>query len=108
MNKITGEEYESLIQLSPVSGMTELVVLSGKNCKPCAILKKTLLEIEKDYPFLHFSEIDVFEEHDCGALEGVSSVPKVIIYEDGEIISEFTGNRHKAKVKEILDKLLDN
>lgn len=102
MLKITNDNLDSITDQKELS----VIVFSAEWCKPCKILKRTINEIEPNYPGITFGECDIDKERDVSSKCQIRSVPHVCFFYAGHVLESFIGNRYKDRIIEILDKLL--
>ncbi len=72
-------------------------------CGPCRMLAPVIEELAEEYDDkLAVGKIDVDECPDLAAEFGVSSIPMVALFKDGEVVETIVGYRPKDYYEEIL------
>ena len=75
-------------------------------CGPCKMLGVVVEEISSDYDGkVKFCKLNIDEASELAAQYGVMSIPTIIIFKDGKVVSQNTGAVPKEKLKEMLDAL---
>ena len=62
----------------------ELLDFYADWCGPCQMLKPTIEEFEKAHPEVKVTSINIDEEEELAEKYGVSSIPCLIVLENGE------------------------
>ena len=76
-------------------------------CGPCRMLAPVIEELADDYDGkLTVGKIDVDECPDLAAEFGVSSIPMVVLFQNGEVAETIVGYRPKEFYIETIDKYL--
>lgn len=82
--------------------MKSLVVYTGSGCKPCALLKATLLEMKPDIN-ITFKNVEEFSNEACA--RGVLGLPTVVLVDENQCeIARHVGNMTKTQVEELIAK----
>ena len=92
------EDYNELIM-----GDLVLVDFFAEWCGPCKMLGQVLEEISNERNDLIIVKIDVDENPDLAKLNGVMSVPTLILFKNGNVVARQSG----FMPKEILNKWID-
>lgn len=87
MNTVTAEEAKEIIK----SGSAVLVDFSASWCGPCQRLAPILEELEQEVSDVQFVKIDIDNDMDYAQETGVSSVPTVVLFKDGEELQRVNG-----------------
>lgn len=74
-------------------------------CSPCKALKPLLLDLEKNNEKLKLGLLDIDHNPSLAVRLKVASIPKVVVFRDGEEITSITGVRPKADYQELIDSL---
>lgn len=69
----------------------ELLDFYADWCGPCQMLKPTIEEFEKAHPEIKVRSINIDEEEDLASEYGVSSIPCLVVLEDGKEVRREVG-----------------
>jgi thioredoxin 1 len=73
-------------------------------CMPCKALAPTIDELADDYAGkVKVGKLDTDTNQKVAATYGISSIPTVILFQNGEIKEQFVGLRSKADFSSVLD-----
>ena len=76
-------------------------------CMPCKMLAPTIEEIAGEYPDrLKVGKIDTDANRDVALKYGITAIPTVILFKDGEMVKKFVGLQQKSDLKEAIDEVL--
>lgn len=67
-------------------------------CGPCKMMAPVLEEVSKEISDVAFLKIDVEDNMQAGADYGISTVPTLILFEDGVEVDRFSGFMAKEKL----------
>ena len=85
-----------------------LVDLWAPWCRPCLMLAPTLDELADEYDGkINFVKLDIDQNPKTASRYGIMSIPTLLIFKDGEAVSQIVGVRPKAELKRSLDAVLD-
>ena len=77
-------------------------------CRPCLMLAPILDELAEEYDGrISFVKVDVDHNPKTATIYGVMSIPTVLIFKNGEPVSNIVGVRPKGELKQSLDAVLD-
>jgi thioredoxin 1 len=79
-----------------------LVDFYSDNCGPCKLVGNFLEEIKDDVQ-TKIVKIDAHENMNLSKDHGVTSIPALFLYQDGEIIKDHVGMKMKGELKDWLD-----
>ncbi|HZN70049.1 MAG TPA: thioredoxin [Tepidisphaeraceae bacterium] len=92
-------ETEVLNSAQPV-----LVDFWAEWCMPCRLLAPTIEKIAKDYAGkVKVGKVDTDSNRDISMKYGISAIPTVILFRNGQIAQKFVGMRPERDFKEALD-----
>ena len=73
-------------------------------CMPCRMLAPTIEKIAKDYAGkVKVGKVDTDANRDVAMKYGISAIPTVILFKDGQVAQKFVGLRQEKDFKEVLD-----
>ena len=92
-------EQEVLGSSTPV-----LVDFWAEWCMPCRLLAPTIEKIAKDYAGkVKVGKLDTDANRDVASKYGISAIPTVILFKDGQVTQKFVGLRQEKDFKAALD-----
>jgi thioredoxin 1 len=92
-------EEEVLKSTQPV-----LVDFWAEWCMPCKMLAPTIEKLAKDYTGkVKVGKVDTDSNRDISVKYGISAIPTVILFKNGQVAQKFVGLRKEAEFKEALD-----
>jgi len=92
-------EQEVLKSAEPV-----LVDFWAEWCMPCRMLAPTIDKIAKDYAGkVKVGKVDTDANRDVSIKYGISAIPTVILFKNGQVAQKFVGLRQEKDFKEVLD-----
>ncbi len=104
--KVTDETFSDLV-LSASSGRAILVDFWARWCPPCHMLSPVLDEIAAELAGkLTVAKIDVDDNQVTAQRYRVLAMPTLIVFRDGEVISQVVGARPKRRLLADLGALL--
>jgi len=72
-------------------------------CGPCKMIAPILEEIADEHPEIRVCKIDVDQESELTSQFGITSVPTLLVFRDGEMVSKTTGARPKQAILDLLN-----
>jgi thioredoxin 1 len=76
-------------------------------CMPCKMLAPTIEDLAKDYAGrVKVGKVDTDSARDTALKFGISAIPTVILFKDGEVAKKLVGLQTKKVFIEALDALL--
>jgi thioredoxin 1 len=73
-------------------------------CMPCRMLAPTIDKIAKDYAGkVKVGKVDTDANRDTAMKYGISAIPTVILFKDGQVAQKFVGFRKENEFKEAID-----
>lgn len=72
-------------------------------CSPCKALKPLLMELESNNEGLKLGLLDIDPNPKSAKRLKVASIPKVVVFRNGEEVTSVSGVRSKADYQEIID-----
>jgi len=93
-------EQEVLQSSQPV-----LVDFWAEWCMPCRMLAPTIDKIAKDYAGkVKVGKVDTDANRDISIKYGISAIPTVILFKNGQVAQKFVGLRQEKDFRDALDK----
>lgn len=72
-------------------------------CGPCQMLSPILIELEKEYcENVEFYKVDVDESQDCAMRYGITAMPTLLFFKNGEELERKVGFLTKEELEEII------
>src|SRR5215218_7700241 len=99
--ELTDQNFESEVLKSdkPV-----LVDFWAEWCMPCRMLTPTIEKIAGDYVGkVKVGKVDTDSNRDVSIKYGISAIPTVILFRNGQVAQKFVGLRQERDFKEALD-----
>jgi thioredoxin 1 len=76
-------------------------------CMPCKMLAPTIDELSAEYgDTLKVGKVDTDSNREISQKFGISAIPTLILFKDGEVIKKFVGLQQKKDLKEAIDAAL--
>jgi len=73
-------------------------------CMPCRMLTPTIEKLAKDYNGkVKVGKLDTDANRDVSMKFGISAIPTVILFKNGQVAQKFVGLRQEKDFKEALD-----
>lgn len=87
------------------SELPVLVDFWAEWCMPCRMLAPTIEKVAKDYVGkVKVGKVDTDANRDISIKYGISAIPTVILFKNGEVAKKFVGLRQEKEFKEAIDK----
>jgi thioredoxin 1 len=74
---------------------TEVIDFWATWCGPCKLMNPILDEVEKEYPDLTITRIDIDSDEDMVKQYNIQSVPTYVILKDGKEVDRIIGAKPK-------------
>ena len=89
------------------AGMPTLVDFWAEWCMPCKMLAPALDELAEEYAGkAKVGKVDTDSNREISMKFGISAIPTVILFNNGEIVKKFVGLQQKADLKAAIDEAL--
>ena len=82
---------------------------SANWCGPCKVLSKTVQNLLISGDFDHtglgveFYKINIDNNRELAMKFGVRSIPHVMLYQNGELVTQFVGGKNPVELKSLLE-----
>ena len=73
-------------------------------CGPCMMQGEILHQLDEENPALQIGKVNVDECRDLAVKFGISAIPTMILFKNGEAVESVTGLCNASQVKEIFKK----
>lgn len=73
-------------------------------CGPCRMLAPIIEEIAESRSDVKVGKVNVDEEGELAVRFGISSIPTVIVFKNGDIAAQAVGYRPRAEIEALLEK----
>jgi thioredoxin 1 len=100
--KVEHANESNFDQLVLKSDLPVLVDFYADWCGPCRMIAPVLEELAKETPDARIVKVDVDQASQLAARYGVSSIPNLIVFKDGDIATRHVGLASKAQLKSLL------
>lgn len=71
-------------------------------CGPCMELEPVIEELAHETPNARFVKVNVDRELALAARYGVTSIPRLLVFRNGQIAADHTGSADKGRLREML------
>ncbi len=89
------------------SDVPVLVDFWAEWCMPCKMLTPTVEELAQDYSGkLKVGKVDTDSNREISLAHGISAIPTLILFKDGQVVKRLVGMQQKADLAEIIDEIL--
>lgn len=107
MGKPTEVDVYSFDEVVLQSDKPVLVDFWATWCRPCLMVAPIIDELAEEYDGrIEFVKVDVDSNQKIAANYGVMSIPTLLIFKDGEPVTNITGARPKTELKKNLESVL--
>ncbi len=100
VKKINNDEFKN--EVLSKKGLA-LVDLFADWCMPCQMIAPVIEEISNEKTEVEFFKINVDETPEVAIKYGVSSIPTLLIFKDGELVNKAVGLYPKEKIVDLLE-----
>ena len=73
-------------------------------CGPCRQLTPVIEELGAENSIAKVGKLNVDDAQELAVKYGISSIPALLLFKDGEVVERLTGVQSKAKLQELIDK----
>ncbi len=100
--EVSHADQHNFDQLVLRSDVPVLVDFYADWCGPCRVLAPALEEVARETPDARVVKVNVDDSPMLAARYGISSIPSLMVFNDGEIIARHVGLAGKAYLKGLL------
>lgn len=76
-------------------------------CGPCRMVAPILDQLADEYDGkIKIAKVNVDEQTELASHYGIMSIPTLLLFKDGEVVSQIIGARSKGELKTLIDKVL--
>lgn len=100
VKKINNTEFEN--EVLNGKGIS-LVDLFADWCMPCQMIAPIIEEISNEKAEVNFFKVNVDETPEVAIKYGVSSIPTLLIFKDGELVNKAVGAYPKESIVKLLE-----
>jgi thioredoxin 1 len=104
IKEITDQNFQQ-----EVAGSAQPVLLDfwAEWCMPCRMLGPTIEKLASDYAGkVTVGKVDTDANRDISMKFGISAIPTVLLFKDGQVIQKFVGLRNEKDFRAALDEAL--
>lgn len=96
---LTKDNFDEFIN----SNKLVLVDFYAEWCGPCRMLSPIISELSEKYTDIKFGKVNVDNDHELANKFNISSIPNMIIFENGIIKNNIVGLRSKEELERLLN-----
>ncbi len=102
--ELTDENFEQEVMQGD---QPALVDFWAEWCMPCKMLAPTIDEIAADYAGkIKVGKVDTDAARDTAAKFGISAIPTLLLFKEGQVVKKFVGLQQKADLAAAIDEAL--
>ena len=72
-------------------------------CGPCRMVAPIVEELASETPDVTFAKVDVDENPDVAMGLGITSIPTLMLFKNGELVERMVGVQPKETIKKVID-----
>jgi thioredoxin 1 len=102
--ELTDNNFEQEVLQADVPA---LVDFWAEWCMPCKMLAPTIDELAAEYQgTLKVGKVDTDANREISMKFGISAIPTLILFKDGEVVRKFVGLQQKTDLKTAIDEAI--
>lgn len=82
-----------------INGGMVLVDFFAKWCGPCKMISPIVEELSNEINFVSFCKVDVDENSELASMFGVLSIPTLLLFKEGKLVSKKVGFQSKEELE---------
>ena len=80
-----------------------LVDFWGVGCGPCRMLAPIMDQLAaQDFPNVKIVKVDIYESDEVANHYGISSIPTILVFKNGDVVDQLMGLQSKAKLESVI------
>jgi thioredoxin 1 len=102
-NKVQHVDTSNFEELVLKSDVRVMVDFYADWCGPCRMVAPILEEIAGEVPGARIAKVNVDESPELAMRYGISSIPSLKVFQDGQVVAEQLGVASKSRLKALLE-----
>jgi thioredoxin 1 len=104
IRELTDDNFEAEVLQSETPA---LIDFWAEWCMPCKMLAPTIEELAGEYAGkLKVGKVDTDANRSISMKFGISAIPTLILFKNGEVVKKFVGLQQKSDLKAAIDEVL--
>ncbi|MCL4195267.1 MAG: thioredoxin [Thermoguttaceae bacterium] len=100
--RVEHAEHGSFEQMVLQSSVPVLVDFYADWCGPCRMIAPVLDDVAREVPGARVVKVNVDHNPELASAYGISSIPSLMVFKDGEVIARHVGVASKDRLKNLL------
>jgi thioredoxin 1 len=101
VKKITDDTYTEEISKGYV-----LIDFWAEWCGPCRLIAPIIEELSVEMPDVSFGKMNVDENQNAPQTLGITAIPTLVLYKNGEVVEKIVGMLPKPQLKKKIEKYI--